>query len=117
MSKKKNVIVPVFDGDCFQVIVANGQEAVCAEVGELSLRATIEIAGGLYPFGEMPNTEAFENAALQADRYAAWSDGLAFARVMAKRAAHRRYMVRWEAQSDMCREAVRVYRVLEPYKL
>ena len=82
----------------------------------LSLRVTLEIAGGSVLF-ETFNSEGEEEAArLEANRRAAWRNALVFAEQLWRAAPHHEYVVSFRPENpNVGPEAVCIYRRLFPY--
>ena len=80
----------------------------------LSLRVTVEIAGG-HPalFARYGTAEAAEAARLEEDRRAAWTNALAFAEHLWRGGTHREFVVMFRPENpNVGREAVCIYRRL-----
>lgn len=120
---KKGFILPNWVDVCY-VLVSNGGENGCTPVVEeyepepddfLSLRATMEIAGGDFSWLDrlaLESAEDREKACLEADRRAAWRRGVTLACLLLKEATYRRFVVAWEPSSARMREMVCVYQLL-----
>lgn len=79
----------------------------------LSLRVTVEIAGGLYSFEHFDSKEAEEAAWLERDRRTAWKNAIRFAEQLHASASHREYVVKFRPESpNVGREAVCIYQRL-----
>lgn len=75
----------------------------------LSLRVTVEIAGGSCLFERFESKAAEEAARVERDRQAAWRNALAFAEQLWRAAPHREYVVHSRPEnSNVGREAVSV---------
>lgn len=81
----------------------------------LSLRVTVEIAGGSCLFERFESKEAAEAARIESDRRAAWRNALAFAEQLWRAAPNREYVVHFRPENpNVGREAVCVYQRLKP---
>ncbi len=81
----------------------------------LSLRATLEIAGGSVLFETFDSLEEENAARLEADRRTAWKNALAFAEQLWRAAPHHEYVVAFRPENpNIGREAVCVFRRLLP---
>ncbi len=81
----------------------------------LSLRATLEIAGGSVLFQAFDSKEAEDAARLEANRRAAWRNALVFAEQLWRAAPHHEYVVAFRPENpNVGPEAVCVYRRLFP---
>ena len=82
----------------------------------LSLRVTVEIAGGSVLFETFDSREEEEAARLEANRRAAWRNALAFAEQLWRAAPHHEYVVSFRPENpNVGPEAVCIYRRLFPY--
>ena len=82
----------------------------------LSLRVTLEIAGGSVLFETFDSREEEEAARLEANRRAAWRNALAFAEQLWRAAQHREYTVLFMPESKATgRERICIYQRLSPY--
>lgn len=82
----------------------------------LSLRVTLEIAGGSVLFETFDSREEEEAARLEANRRAAWRNALAFAEQLWRAAPHHEYVVSFRPENpNVGPEAVCIYRRLFPY--
>lgn len=81
----------------------------------LSLRVTVEIAGGSCLFERFESKAAEEAARVERDRQAAWRNALAFAEQLWRAAPHREYVVMFRPENpNVGREAVCVCQRLKP---
>lgn len=81
----------------------------------LSLRVTVEIAGGSYLFEQFESKAAEEAARIESNRRAAWRNALAFAEQLWRAAPHREYVVHFRPENpNVGREAVCVCQRLKP---
>lgn len=82
----------------------------------LSLRVTLEIAGGSVLFETFDSREEEEAARLEANRRAAWRNALAFAEQLWRAAPHHEYVVSFRPENpNVGPEAVCISRRLFPY--
>ena len=82
----------------------------------LSLRVTLEIAGGSVLFETFDSREEEEAARLEANRRAAWRNAFAFAEQLWRAAPHHEYVVSFRPENpNIGPEAVCVSRRLFPY--
>lgn len=80
----------------------------------LSLRVTVEIAGGLYSFERFDSKEEKKAAWLERDRRTAWRNAIHFAEQLHASASHREYVVKFSPESvNTGREAVCIYQRLD----
>lgn len=81
----------------------------------LSLRVTVEIAGGSCLFERFESRAAAEAARIESNRRAAWRNALAFAEQLWRDAPHREYVVNFRPENpNVGREAVCVSQRLKP---
>lgn len=120
---KKKITFPDWSSPAGVTITRNGKEKPRAVWGEyteepsewLSLRATLEIAGGSILFETFDSREDEEAARLEADRRAAWRNALTFAELLWQAAPHHEYVVLFRPKnSNVGPEAVCIYRRLFP---
>lgn len=122
---KKKITFPDWTSPAGMTITRGGGKdkprAVWGEYTEepaewLSLRATLEIAGGSVLFETFDSREEEEAARLEADRRAAWRNALAFAEQLWRAAPHHEYVVLFRPENpNVGPEAVCISRRLFPY--
>lgn len=79
----------------------------------LSLRVTVEIAGGLHLFERFENKEAEEAARIENNRRTAWRNAIAFAEQLWRAAPHREYIVLFRPENPIGREVICICQRLE----
>ncbi len=120
---KKKITFPDWTGTACMIVSKGGKDGkrpVWSEYRQteedfLSLRVTVEIAGG-FPvvFAQHMRQEEIEAARLEEDRRAAWTNALAFAEQLWRGGTHREFVVMFRPESpNMGREAVCIFRRLE----
>ncbi|MBD5117606.1 MAG: hypothetical protein HDT37_00530 [Clostridiales bacterium] len=121
---KKKITFPDWTGPAGVTITRASKDKPRAVWGEyteepaewLSLRATLEIAGGSVLFETFDSREEEEAARLEADRRAAWRNALAFAEQLWRAAPHHEYVVLFRPKNpNVGPEAVCICRRLFPY--
>lgn len=82
----------------------------------LSLRVTLEIAGGSTFFETFDSEEARDTAYTERSRQTTWRNALAFAEHLWGVAQHREYVVMFRPENpNVGREAICIYQRLPPY--
>lgn len=118
---KKKITFPDWTGPTGVTITRASKDKPRAVWGEyteepaewLSLRATLEIAGGSVLFETFDSREEEEAARLEADRRAAWRNALVFAKQLWRAAPHREYVVLFRPENqNVGREAICIYQRL-----
>lgn len=121
---KKKIEFPDWTGPACMMITGGGKdgkrpvwcEYTQTESDLLSLRVTVEIAGG-FPsiFTRYETPEAKEAARLEEDRRAAWTNALAFAEQLWRGGTHRDFVVMFRPENpNVGPEAVCIFRRIEP---
>lgn len=119
---KKKITFPDWTGPAAVTITRGGKDGkrpVWSEYTQdpadwLSLRVTVEIAGG-HPqlFARYETAEAAQAARLEEDRRAAWENAVAFAEQLWRGGTHREFVVMFRPENpNVGREAVCIYRRL-----
>lgn len=120
---KKEIQFPDWTGPAAVIITrsdADSRKPAWSEYAQdssewLSLRVTLEIAGGSILFQTFDSPEAAKAARLESDRRAAWRNALAFAEQLWSHAIHHDYVVAFRPENpNIRREAVCIYRRLFP---
>lgn len=120
---KRKIKFPDWTSPAAVTITRGGADNVRAVWGEytqdpaewLSLRATLEIAGGSVLFEMFDTAEAERAARLESDRRAAWRNALVFAEQLWRAAPHHEYVVAFRPENpSVGREAICIYRRLFP---
>ena len=117
---KKKSAFPDWTGPAYMIVSSGGEggkRPVCkpyqkTEQDLLSLRVTVEIAGG-FPvlFSQHMSREAVEAERLEEDRRAAWTNALEFAKQLWKDGTHREFVVAFRPENpNVGTEAVCIYR-------
>jgi len=120
---KREIKFPDWAGPAAGIITRNGSDGKGATWSEytqepsewLSLRVTLEIAGGSVLFQTFDSPEAENTARLESTRRAAWRNALAFAEQLWSHATHHDYVVAFRPENpNIGREAVCIYCRLFP---
>lgn len=117
---KKKTTFPDWTGPAYMIVSSGGKDGkrpACkpyqkTEQDLLSLRVTVEIAGGLpVLFSRHMSREAVEAERLEEDRRAAWTNALEFAKRLWKDGTHREFVVAFRpGNPNVGPEAVCIYR-------
>lgn len=124
VKEKKKSAFPDWTGPAYMIVTSGGKDGKRPvwkpyqkeEQDLLSLRVTVEIAGG-FPvlFSQKMSREAVEAERLEEDRRAAWTNALAFAEQLWKSGTHREFVVAFRPENpNVGPEAVCIYRRLPP---
>lgn len=122
---KKKIVFPDWTGMAGQLITSNGENDLRPlwrtydqdPAGEfLSLRVTLEIAGGSTLFETFESEEARTAAYIERSRQVTWRNALSFAEQMWRNAPNREYLVQFRPENpNIGREAICIYQRLSPY--
>lgn len=122
--KTKKSAFPDWTGPAYMIVSSGGKDGKRPvwkpyqkeEQDLLSLRVTVEIAGG-FPvlFSQSMSREAVEAERLEGDRRAAWTNALAFAEQLWRDGTHKEFVVAFRPKNpNVGPETVCIYRRLRP---
>lgn len=121
---KKKTTFPDWTAPAYMIVSSGGKDGKHPvwtsyqneEQDLLSLRVTVEIAGG-FPvlFSKGMSWEAVEAERLEEDRRAAWTNALAFAEQLWRTGTHREFVVAFRPKNpNVGPEAICIYQRLRP---